>query len=302
MSVSVSFMVITMNRFDDLEECVESIRAQKYNNFEIIVVDNNSEYEKFDKFREKYDCCQEVKVIRSEKNRGVSGGRNYGMQYVKGDILITIDDDAVIEDKKLTEKVVDRFNKGGERLGILAFKIVNFYSREVDKGYFPSKNKKKSYNEEFETTWFIGAGHAIKRKIYEKINGYRNYFPYGHEELDFSLRALDAGYRIRYFPEAEVYHKQAPNSGISSKSSRFYANYLSKRIQVAIQNLPWIYVITTSVVRTLQYLYISKFDLYAIFWGYYKMYNKWDEIIQDRKVISKKTIRKVIKLNGPVLY
>lgn len=301
MSPTVSYLIITMNRFDDLTECVESIRAQTYEDFEIVVVDNNSEYEQYKQFCEKYDGDEEVRVIRSQENRGVSGGRNFGLKHVRGDIVITIDDDATIEDPDLTSRVVERL-EADDDVGVLAFRITNYYSRELEKDHFPSKDKSRSPEEEFETTWFIGAGHAIRREVYDTVGEYRDYFPYGHEELDLSLRTLDYGYRIIYFPEAEVFHKQSPESRVLSNSSSYYANQLSKRIQVALQNLPWPYVITTSIVRTAKYAFESGLNIYAILWAYWKLISNWNDILDDRKVISEETVSKVIRLKGPVLY
>jgi GT2 family glycosyltransferase len=302
MDPTVSFIIITMNRFGDLEECVESIRAQTYDDLEIVVVDNDSEYESYAQFCNRYDDVDEVRVVRSDENRGVAGGRNFGLQHVRGDVVITIDDDAVIEDPGLTSRVVGRLQESDD-VGVLAFRITNYYSRELEKNHFPSKDKTRSPDEEFETTWFIGAGHAIKREVYETVGPYRDYFPYGHEELDLSLRILDHGYRIIYFPDAEVFHKQSPESRVlASNSADYYANQLSKRIQVALHNLPWPYVITTSLVRTVKYALESGFNLYAILWAYWKIVENWGDIMEERKVISEETISKVLRLRGPVLY
>jgi GT2 family glycosyltransferase len=186
-------------------------------------------------------------------------------------------------------------------VGILAFRSVNFHTGEIEKWAFPWKNKKRPNQEEFETTWFIGVGHAFRKEVYDKVGLYRDYFPYGHEELDLSLRVVDAGYKIVYFPKAEIYHKKSPTSRISNPT-RFFANQLTNRVIVAIRNLPWRYVLTTNILRSGQTLLRSRFNLIAVLWAQIRIVKKLPGLLREREVISKEAIRKIKALRGPVVF
>lgn len=298
----VTYLVITRNRLGDTLECVKSIKKQKYSNIEIVIVDNHSDFQIREELQNSLSNIDNIKLLLSSKNLGVSGGRNLGLINCDGDIIITIDDDAYIEDCMLTDKVVKHF-KSNDNIGALAFKILTASNREIEKGAFPSKNKKRSVDEIFETSWFIGAGHAIKHVVYNRVGLYNDYFPYGHEELDLAFRIIDGGYKIYYFPEAVVYHKKTPTSRVLTGEKEFIENQLSKRIIVAIRNLPWGYVVTTSIVRTAHYLFVrSNFCIIGVLDAYKHIILNWNKYLSARKVINGEAVRHIKKLKGPVVF
>jgi len=297
----VSFLVITLNRYNDIDECINSILAQNVENFEIIIVDNGSENAFVNRLDNSYGHNDRIVILHSSTNLGVSGGRNLGLRHAKGSVIITIDDDAVIKDQDLTSKVQKAFNSN-PKVGTLAFKIITYSTGNIELGAFPSKNKRKSAEKEFETSWFIGAGHAIKKEVYEDVGNYNDYFPYGHEELDLSLRIIDAGYKILFFPKAEVYHKKSPTSRITNPT-KFHALQLSNRIKVAIRNLPWKFVISTGVIRSIQVLVsYTRFNLVAVLFALYKVVKLFPKILNERKVIKPESVKYIRSLKGPVVY
>ncbi|UCD37829.1 MAG: glycosyltransferase [Fidelibacterota bacterium] len=300
MSRLVSYLVITYNRHDDVRECISTILDQDYPHKEIIVEDNGSDPPIEPFLHETLGRLAVVKVLRSEINLGVSGGRNLGLDHTTGDIIITIDDDALIKDPQLTTKVIKKFDAEPE-IGVLAFRITTFQTGEIEAASFPSKNKRRSPDEEFETTWFIGCGHAARRDVYEKAGNYLDYSPYGHEDIDLSLKVINAGYKIVYFPDAEVFHKKSPTSRILNPT-KFFANQLANRVKVAIRNLPWRYVITTGIIRSGQALIRSRFNLIAITWAYFRILYGLPQSLRERQLISKDAVSKIVKLKGPALY
>lgn len=298
----VSFLVITMDRFEDLQECVDSILNQKYENIELVILDNGSKLEEWNRFKQKYQDDGRFRLIRSEQNLGVAGGRNRAMGEATGDILISIDDDAIICDENLTSRVVEQLGKD-KKVGALAFRIINYFTKEVRRSEFPTKDKDRSDEERFEVGRFIGAGHAIKSTVIEDVGGYRNYFPYGHEEIDLSIRIIENGYKIMYEPSCEIFHKQTPESRVFTQRTIFLANMLEKRIRVSIHNLPWRYVFTTAFIRTGQFLIDkSNFNVISIIYAYLLILKNFSDIIEDRCVVSDETIKKLWNINGPLLY
>lgn len=297
----VSFLVVTLNRRDDLIECIASILEQEHPNKEIIVVDNGSDPPVQSHLGEAFGDNEALKVIRSEVNLGVSGGRNLGLKHVSGSVVITMDDDAVIRDPLFTSRIIERFD-GDPSIGALALKITSFHTGEIEKGAFPWKDKRRPHHEEFETTWFQGGGHAIRKEVYDNVGLFQDYFPWGHEELDLSLRIVDAGYRIIFFPQAEVFHKKSPTSRISNPTW-FHSVQLANRIKVAIRNLPWRFVLTTDFVRSTQVLIsYTKFNLVAVIWAHVRVLAQMPRLLRERSVISKEAQKKIIALKGPVIF
>lgn len=298
----VSYLLITRDRFADLEEALASIQEQSYPHIEVVVVDNDSKQDAYRAFARRHANESNLRIYRADRNLGVCGGRNYGLERVRGDIIITLDDDAVLTDSAVTERVLARFQKD-RGVGVLAFRILRYADGTLEEGAFPCKDKKRPSDEEFETTWFIGAGHAIRREVYYEVGFYGDYWPYGHEELDLSIRIVNAGWRIIYFPAAEILHKKTPTSRVFPVSTSFHANLLSKRIMVAVRNLPWVFVLTTAVLRTGQVLLVrTRFNVVAVVKAYLELLRSFPVLLKEREVVSREAVRKMRRLNGPVLY
>lgn len=232
----ISVILITYNRMDDLIECIESLRSQKYGRFEIIVVDNNSTDGTPEQIGDRFP---NVNLIRLDENLGVAGARNVGFRHARGDIHVVIDDDCIVKDPDLLTKV-DAFFEHNDGVGILAFRILNYDTGKISRHEFPHKKKRRDH-QMFETTYFVGAGHAIRRELFEKIGYlYEAYF-FTFEEMDFSWRALEAGYRIVYSPDVTVYHK-ASASARPSWRKVYYS--MRNRFWFCYTFLPWYYIIT----------------------------------------------------------
>lgn len=108
-SLKVSIIIPVYNVEDYLEECVESILCQGYDNVEIILVDDGSPDRcpaMCDEYAGKYDF---IKVVHKE-NGGLSSARNAGIPIASGDYILFIDSDDFIESKAL-KKIMDCVNE-----------------------------------------------------------------------------------------------------------------------------------------------------------------------------------------------
>lgn len=297
----VSFIIVTLNRKTDLKETLESVIAQNYRPIEVVVVDNNSSDGTDAMISEHFDLPF-LRYIRLDQNRGVCGGRNTALQYAHGDIVITLDDDAVLENPDITAAIVEKFTADAET-GALAFRSLNYYNRKLQKREFPALNKNADDTCEFETTWFIGVGHAVKKQVYNDVGLYREcYFPYGHEELDLSFRIVNAGYKILYFPTATVLHK-VTDAGRTLRKNDFYAVNLEHRLTAALLNLPWLYVLTTTVIWVLTEPFLrSKGSVAPVFTALNNLLGKAPHLISQRRPISPDTVTRLKKLKGRLLY
>lgn len=296
MKPKVSYLVICYNRKSDVRACVRSILAQQYPDVEIIVIDNASTDGTDDMFRQDFSDTQ-VHYFKMTENLGVSGGRNAALERAAGHVLVTIDDDAVLVDDNTTELLVDRFAAEPD-LGAIAFRIEDFHTGEIQRMFFPDKDKSRDPDEEFETTWFIGAGHAIPRKVYDQIGVYRDYRPYGSEEFDLALRVIDHGYRIVYDPRMRVRHKETRTARLPP--TRLFALRLKHRIKAAVLNLPWISVLTFLIVRSGTTLVKSRGNVAALALAYWWIITSLPSWLRERQPIGKPAIARLKALRGPL--
>jgi len=299
---TISVILITYGRKEDLESCLDSVLKQEYNNYELIIVDNNedeliSNYLKELISRIKYK--DKVRYYKVNKNLGVTGGRNFGIKKAKGDILVFIDDDAFLENKNAFQKIHSIFFKDSQ-IGALSFKIINYYSKKIERKEFPHKNKRLDPDKQFETSYFIGAGHAIKKEIFNSIGLYSEDFFYGMEELDLSFKIIDIGYKIYYYPEVIVWHKQSLEGRLTEKEK--WQKILENRIKVSIRNLPWKYIIFSTLIWSVKVFIEVKGDFIVVFKSYRNIFRERKNILKERKVINLVALQKLKKLCGRLYY
>jgi GT2 family glycosyltransferase len=78
------------------------------------------------------------------------------------------------------------------------------------------------FGEGFDTTTFVGAGHAIRRSAWTAAGGYDPSLFFTWEEYDFSLKAIALNWRITYAGSLGVIHKVAPEARVSWSSQRMH--------------------------------------------------------------------------------
>ena len=95
----VSIVILNWNGLEDTKLCLESVRNLKYPNYEIIVVDNGSNKDDKDYLSDLGD----ITYISNRKNKGFTGGHIDGYKSAKGDYILLLNNDAVIDSSYLDE-------------------------------------------------------------------------------------------------------------------------------------------------------------------------------------------------------
>tara|TARA_B100001250_G_C19637808_1_gene716802 strand:+ start:52 stop:825 length:774 start_codon:yes stop_codon:yes gene_type:complete len=104
----LSIVITTFNRKDLLEECVDSILKQTYKDFEIIIVDNYSDYD-FVKFIQSFND-KRIRYYQNSNNGIIAVNRNFGINKAKGNYIAFCDDDDIWCKDKL-ELQIDKIKK-----------------------------------------------------------------------------------------------------------------------------------------------------------------------------------------------
>ncbi|NIG76478.1 glycosyltransferase [Klebsiella sp. Ap-873] len=100
----VSVVIISFNHAVYIEECIESILCQRYKNFEIIIIDNNST-DNTHAILDKYSDNEVISVVKLPANKGVSGGINEGLAHLSGEYVIFFASDDVMLSDRLHKQV-----------------------------------------------------------------------------------------------------------------------------------------------------------------------------------------------------
>ena len=147
----------------------------------------------------KYPC----KLIRQNKNKGPAAARNLGAKESKGDILIFVDSDVLI-DKDFFYLTASSFKKG--EVCLTAMNTGNFHSNFISSFLnlldYSMFLRSSNYAILPCTSYF-----AIKREIFEDLNGFNeNYKKPYVEDLELGMRLINKGHRIRLDKRLKFIH------------------------------------------------------------------------------------------------
>ncbi|RYY60598.1 MAG: glycosyltransferase family 2 protein [Chitinophagaceae bacterium] len=300
----LSFLIITYNRPGDMLELARNItlldKAEELLE-EIIVINNCS--------TENYEDAEEF-MLRSSlpfrysiapENLGVARGRNYALAQGTAPLVIMLDDDAVLQNKNCLVNLVDEFSRPDTTRpkAIISFRVLYYDTLEMQKNALPHKRFSEFRDKAFfETYYYAGGAHAIRRDVIERLGAYPAGFFYGMEEYDLSFRILDAGYSIVYSDRITMLHKESP-LGRKPKKEKIRMMWVNKSI-VAYRYLPTRYFLSTAFMWSLFYLRSTGFNLS----GFFKGWNAVSKIRNNEKkqLISKQTLTYLRSLDARLAY
>lgn len=224
----VSIVIPNWNGWGVLEPCLRSLRNQRFRDYRVYVVDNNSQDGSVAKVRA---CFPEVELIALPENRGFSAAVNMGIRASRGDFVVALNNDTVADPGWLEvlvgtmesrpemsfgasmllsyrePDVIDSIGDGYSRFG-LGFKI-GVHRRNAGQ-----------YREPFEVFGACAAASIYRRSMLDEVGLFdEDFFAY-MEDIDLSIRARMAGHRCLAIPGAIVYHiGSASNGGDTSPFS-----------------------------------------------------------------------------------
>jgi GT2 family glycosyltransferase len=289
--LKISILIITYNRANDMLELVQSICSLEYKEYlyEVIIVNNKSteDYKQVEDFLKAHSDIP-FKYFVTKENLGVTGGRNFAIRKSQAPILVFIDDDALFQNKDAILQIGNIFaDKENKVPGIVTFKISYLSTLQLQKNAFPHKRfKEKKDLHRFDTYYFTGCAHAIRKDVFEKVGYYPENFFYGMEEYDLSYRAINSYFTIKYDDRVSILHKESPFGRLpnSEKLRRMWIN----KTRVAWRYLPKKYFYTTAILWSLQYLRNTNWYLAGWFTGWRKIFKI--PHLEKRKVLNKQAL------------
>ena len=220
-----SIIVPVYNRPDEVDELLQSLCEQTVKDFEVIIVEDGS-------INPCKDVCSKYAGILSlhyyaKENSGPGQSRNYGAERANGKYVIILDSDVVLPsgylqaiEEELAQQPCEAF--GGPDAAhpdftpvqkAISYSMTSFFTTGGIRGGKAKLDKfyPRSYNM------------GVRHDVYLELGGFSK-MRFG-EDIDFSYRIVEAGYKPRLFPDAWVWHKrrtdfrkffrQVYNSGIA---------------------------------------------------------------------------------------
>ena len=297
--MKLSFVVVTYQRHEMLRVCLDSILSQQDlpNPYEIIIVDNGSDPTLEPPSR---DGVQ-VKVTQPEKNLGVTGGRNLGVQLASGEYLIFIDDDAVWHDSQDAARLI-RHLEADSTCGAVAVKSLHPETHQIiDRNLpHPNKHRLKATPEPIPVPHYYGVAHALRADVFRQVGAYPERYFYAMEEVDLSLRMIDAGYHVIYDPDIAVFHHKTSSGRPVQGNSYWFMNALNKS-RMGFRLLPYPYPLTILLVWSLRTLYKTRNPVLMLrIWR--DLWRERDLLRSERKPIRPETIRYLKNIGASLWY
>lgn len=223
-------------------DCLKSLNSVTYPNYEIILVDNNSQDGSVEAIGKKYP---KVKMVQSSENLGFAGGNNLGLKKTDGDYVLLLNNDTKVTESFL-EPLVEDFSKI-QNLGIVQSKMLvmddpklldSVASFQTSTGFLYHRGyldtDKPEYQEFIYSFSAKGACMMIDRRVLKLGLFDEDYFAY-FEETDLCWRAWLLGFKVGFEPRSVIYHKMGVTS---AKMNRAFINYHSfkNRIRTILKN------------------------------------------------------------------
>lgn len=225
--MKLSIVIICWNDWKVIENCLRSIFEGTHDiEFEVIVSDNGSSDGSIEKIRQQFPA---VRLLENRANLGFARGNNAGIREARGEYVLILNPDTIIHDGSLDRWIAfaDRHPEAGafgcrvnnpdgtyqqsarpfptplrEWLRALGLQpLGHLVPGPFADTYLPWKG-----NAERRVDWQSGCCVMFRADVLRKVNGFDERFFYQFEEVDLCHRVWEAGYSIRFTPEASITH------------------------------------------------------------------------------------------------
>jgi len=243
---NISIVIANYNRKDYLHSCLKSIENQTEKPLEVIVVDNASCDGSVQMVKQEFVS---VIIIENKKNRYFAASYNQGICCAKGDFILCINNDVVLDSNFLLN-ILNSIDIDS-RIGIWGGKVLRLDRETVDStGQFLSRGRRaieRGYglkdNGKFKQKEYVfGIGGAValfRKKMLEEIKIENEYFDEDfklcYEDLDLNWRANRFGWKAYYVPEATAYHFRGGTLKADKPAFRFLEQFSLAQLPVTLQ-------------------------------------------------------------------
>ena len=226
----VSIIIPNKDHTDDLELCLFSMsRKSTYRNYEVLIVENNSEKEEtFEYYKKLPERYPKVRVLTWEKEFNYSAINNFAAEEAQGEYLLFLNNDVEILTPDWIEEMLqncqqenvaavgaklyypdDTIQHAGVVLGLggIAGHIMCRASRE-DPGYFGRMISVQ------EISAVTAACMMVKKSEFDSVKGFDETFQVAFNDIDLCMKFRAAGKKIIFTPYAELYHYESKSRGL----------------------------------------------------------------------------------------
>lgn len=234
----ISILIPNKDHVDDLKRCITSIiNKSTYSNYEIIVIENNSETKEIKEYYETLSQYGEkIKVVNYEGAFNYSLVNNFGASYAKGDYVLLLNNDTEVITADWMEEMLmyaQREDVGAvgaklyypdntiQHAGIIlkmgAHRTAGHCHYKRDKEFLGYMGR-LCYAQDFSAV--TGACLMVKKSLWDKLEGLDKKFEISLNDIDFCLRLRELGLLNIFTPFAELYHYESVSRGLDDSGEK----------------------------------------------------------------------------------
>lgn len=235
----VSIIIPNKDHTEDLDKCLQSIFSKStYHNYEIIIVENNSEQQETFAYYKKIEQRDNVRIVYWDKEFNYSAINNFGVREAKGEYLLLLNNDTEVITPEWIEELLGYCQR--EDVGIVGARL--YYSDDtiqhagVILGFGGIAGHAAIGQDRDELGYMAraltpqdvsivtAACMMVDRKVYDEIGGLDERLKVAFNDVDFCMKARAKNYLVVYNPYAELYHYESKSRGMEDtpeKVARF---------------------------------------------------------------------------------
>ena len=233
----IAIIIVNWKQYQLTKLCLYSLQKIKYDNYQIILIDNESNPKELKKIKNQFD---KIITFPNQKNLGFTGANNIGIKYaIKNDFeyVMLINNDTEVE-KNFINPLIELLEKN-QNFGAAQPLILNYYNRNKVWSAGGFLNKFFGYTYVIKSPegikknidWITGCCFFLRTDVIKKIGLLDEKFFAYYEDVDWSIRIKNAGYDLAFVKSSVVYHHGSKSSKNESNEGTLspFVHYLNIR-------------------------------------------------------------------------
>lgn len=231
----VSIIIPNKDAREDLEKCINSILTKStYENYEILIVENNSTSSEIFDYYKKLSKNPKIRLLRWKHPFNYSAINNYAASKAKGEYFLFLNNDTEV----ITPEWMEEFLGFCQRkdTGIVGAKLyygnntIQHAGTVIGIGgiaghmFVDMERERSGYMHKASIIQDLSAVTAacmmVKRKVFEQVHGFEEELAVAFNDVDFCLRVREIGYLVVYNPYVELYHYESKSRGTEDSKEK----------------------------------------------------------------------------------
>ena len=233
----ISIVIANKDHETDLRRCITSIiEKSTYDNYEIIVVENNSETPEIWKYYEELKENEKVKLVTYQGGFNYSAINNLGVKHATGDYILLLNNDTQVITVNWMEELLMYAQR--EDVGAVGAKLYYENKTIQHAGVVLALGAHRTaghshYGQHRENLGYMGrlcyaqnvsavtgACLLVSKELFEKVGGLDESFAVSLNDVDFCIKLRELGYLNVFTPFAELYHFESISRGLDDQGEK----------------------------------------------------------------------------------